>query len=140
MILAANLSAEAGAGPWRREREMETVRKPRGRYFPLCAVLIEIWTALLAVGVSVTGVFVSCFLLPLAPLIWAFILPHLILFDRVVERRRWAYLTTTALGLLYLLPPTSWRDMTPAGLGIAGLLCGLGVAVLTAWDDLEGGW
>jgi hypothetical protein len=102
--------------------------------------VVSLWAGLLALAVSLIGLFGSCCLLPAAPLIWAVVLLHWVLFGRVVERRRWACLTSALLGALYLFPPSAWVRMGPWDVCEAGLLSLLMLSIIAGWDDLEDGW
>jgi hypothetical protein len=116
--------------------------------------MIELWTALLAVAASFVAVCWPVWLLSFSPLTWEFAAEwlltalllcgfgvlHWLLLDRVTERRRWAYLASVFLGVIYLFPPSAWRSLGPWQAVGALLLAALMASVMAAWRELTCGW
>lgn len=106
----------------------------------LALAIVDVWTFVLATGISAVGLGVSFMHPPLAPLIGTAVLLHWLLLGRVLERRRWACALSPLLGALYLFPPSAWGWDGLESLGSAALL-GVIVACATAgWQELKSGW
>jgi hypothetical protein len=108
--------------------------------YTLGLAIIELWTTLLVLGITMIGLLGSGFFFSLAPLIWAAILLHWVVLARVYERRRWASVTSLLLGLIYLLPPSSWLSPQPWTMGVAWALAAVALSIVTGWQDLKEGW
>jgi hypothetical protein len=126
------------------------------RCFSRVAVsVVELWTVLLVLWVTIAGIYSSIFFLLFAPLIWAVILLHWLLLARVFQHRRWACLLACLYGWLFLYEPfvkgafASWNVWGAALLSFLGGLRGSGglvlltvvtASVVVGWRELKNGW
>jgi hypothetical protein len=121
-------------------------------YNPVFVGLMGIWTGLLAVVAILTAFFCLGFGMivfpPLILLFCCFAALHILLVWRVVDRRRWAWVLTAFLGLLYLWFLTAFLGILPWSRHFPGpfekTTMGVLVLVMTLvvarWRELEPGW
>lgn len=119
---------------------MDRIGRSRREAARQALAVVDVWTFVLAMGISAVDLGI-CFLHPwLAPLIGTAVLLHWLLLARVLERRRWACTLSPLLGALCLFPPSAWRWGGPESIGTAVLLGLVAACVAAGWPVLKSGW